>query len=528
MHNTRPWKDTLLAELARTKLALVPTDTAILVWMAVALITLHCLVNNQYGFHRDELNFIEDGRHLAWGYVDCPPFTPFVAHIAEMLFGTSLVGIRLFPAVSQGLVLVLTGLMVQRMGGNRWAQVIAAGGAMISGVSLSQGSIFMYVSFDFLWWVVVAYGVISLLKTGDARWWLAIGAAIGLGMLTKLSMGFLVAGVVAGVLFTPARRYLKSPWLWAGAAAALLIFLPNLLWMAQHDFISLQKLSAMHARDVGNGYYKWFLFDQVFSATNPSSVYLWVMGIYFFWNCSSRSSELSETPFRHYRPLVWMYAVPLAGFLALQGRGYYLAPAYPMLIAGGAYYIGERVRHLAPAQRHAWNSWLYPSLVIGGLISASFSMPVMPVNSFWWKIADNIHELYREEVGWPELVKTVADIRDTVPLAERSRLGILAGNYGEAGAVNLYGPAYHLPRAISGIDSFWLWGYGDPPPETVIVLGLEPSYVYSLFETCSVAGANANPYGIQNEESRDHPDILLCRHLRQPWEQFWKDFHYFG
>ena len=234
----------------------------------------------------------------------------------------------------------------------------------------------MYVSFDFLWWVVVAYGVISLLKTGDARWWLAIGAAIGLGMLTKLTMGFLVAGVVAGVLFTPARRYLKSPWLWAGAAAALLIFLPNLLWMAQHDFISLQKLSAMHARDVGNGYYKWFLFDQVFSATNPSSVYLWVMGIYFFWNCSSRSSELSETPFPHYRPLVWMYAVPLAGFLALQGRGYYLAPAYPMLIAGGAYYIGERVRHLAPAQRNARYSWLYHSLVIGGLISASFSMPV--------------------------------------------------------------------------------------------------------------------------------------------------------
>ncbi len=211
MHR-RTWKETLF------------TDTAILIWMAVASVILHCLINNQYGFHRDELNFIEDGRHLAWGYVDCPPFTPFVARIAEMLFGTSLVGIRFFPAVSQGLVLVLTGLMVQRMGGGRWAQIIAAAGAAISGVSLSQGSIFMYVSFDFLWWVAAAYGVISLLKTGNARWWLAIGAAIGLGMMTKLTMGFLAAGVAAGVLFTPARRYLKSPWLWAGAALALLIF----------------------------------------------------------------------------------------------------------------------------------------------------------------------------------------------------------------------------------------------------------------------------------------------------------------
>jgi 4-amino-4-deoxy-L-arabinose transferase-like glycosyltransferase len=230
--------------------------------------------------------------------------------------------------VAQGLVLVLTGLMVQRMGGNRWAQVIAAGGAAISAVSLTQGSILMYVSFDFLWWVVVAYGVISLLKTGDARWWLAIGVAIGLGMMTKLNMSFLVAGLVAGVLFTPARRYLKSPWLWAGVAISLLIFLPNLLWMAQHDFISLQKLSAVHARDVGNGYYRWFLLDQLYSAANPSSVYLWVFGLYFFWRSSGEPN---------YRPLVWMYAVPLVGFVASQGRGYYLAPAYPALIAGGTY-----------------------------------------------------------------------------------------------------------------------------------------------------------------------------------------------
>ena len=272
--------------------------------------------------------------------------------------------------------------------------------------------------------------------------------------MTKLTMGLLVAGLVAGVLFTPVRRYLKSPWLWAGVAVALLIFLPNLLWMAQHDFITLQKLSAVHARDVGNGYYKWFLVDQLYSAANPSSIYLWVLGLYFFWH-SSREPSKTEIP--HYRPLVWMYAVPLVGFLALQGRGYYLAPAYPMLIAGGAYYIGERVRDWAPADRNAKFSWLYYSLVIGGLCAASFSIPVVPINSFWWKLADGIHQLYREEIGWSEMVKTVAGIRDTVPLDERSRMGILAANYGEAGAINIYGPAYNLPHAISGMDSY---GYG--------------------------------------------------------------------
>jgi hypothetical protein len=332
-------------------------------------------------------------------------------------------------------------------------------------------------------------------------------------------MGFLVAGLVAGVLFTPARRYIKSPWLWAGIALSLLIFLPNFLWMAQHDFISFQKLSAMHARDVGNGYYKWFLLDQLYSAANPSSIYLWVFGLYFFWRTSSDPN---------YRPLVWMYAIPLVGFLVTQGRGYYLAPAYPMLIAGGAYYVGEKVRNLTPTQRNERFSWLYYSLIIGGLCAASISMPVAPVNSFWWKLADNNHELYREEVGWPEMVKTVADIRDTIPLEERSHLGILAGNYGEAGAINIYGPAYNLPHAISGIDSYWLWGYGNPPPEIVIVLGLKSTDINTLFGSCSIAGTIVASYGIQNEETKYHPNILICRHLRQPWEQFWKYFQYFG
>lgn len=289
--------------------------------------------------------------------------------------------------------------------------------------------------------------------------------------------------------------------------------------MAQHDFLPLEKLAVMHARDVRNGYYKRFLIDQVYSATNPSSVFLWVVGLYFYWRCSGALN---------YRFLVWMYVAPLVGFLVTQGRGYYLAPAYPMLIAGGAYFIGEQVRVLAPRERHTRFSWLYISLGIGGVCAVLLSMPVVPLNSPIWKMADGFHELYREEVGWPELVKQVAEIRDTVPPEERARLGILAGNYGEAGAINVYGPAYGLPRAISGIDSFWLWGYGDPPPETVIVLGLQRSHVNALFETCSLAGINANPYGIENEESRDYPEIFLCCNLRQPWEQFWKTFQYYG
>ncbi len=494
-------------------------DIGVLVWLAVALIALHTVTNNQYGFHRDELNFLDDGRHLAWGYVDCPPLTPFIARIALELFGASMVGIRLFPALSQGLVLVLAGLIVRELGGSRWAQVTAAIAAAISPVALSQGNLFMYVAFDILWWVLAAYFMVRLLKSEDPRWWLGIGAAIGLGMMTKYTMGFLVVGIVAGILFTTARRYLKSPWLWAGVALSLFIFLPNLVWLVQHDFITLDKLSFVHARDLRAGNTRSYLTEQLYLSVNIAALVLWINGLRFYW----LSSEGQK-----YRPVGWMFVVPFILFLVARGRGYYMTPAYPMLIAAGAYLAGKRRSTLAAGGRRVQAVQLYTGLAIGGLLSWAVAVPVAPLNSTWWKLADRMNQNFREEIGWPELVQTVAGIRDTLPPEEQSRLGILASNYGEAGAVNLYGPAYGLPEAISGIDSYWLWGYGDPPPETLIVIGFDHRYAYSLFESCTLAGLTPNPYGIENEETLNHPEILLCRTLRRPWPEFWASFQYFG
>ncbi|HTX92949.1 MAG TPA: glycosyltransferase family 39 protein [Anaerolineales bacterium] len=495
------------------------SDTAVLIWMAIALVTLHCLTNNQYGFHRDELNFLDDGRHLAWGYVDCPPFTPFIAHVTLSLFGGSLVGLRLFPALAQGLVLILAGLMARELGAARWGQVVAALAVSISPVAISSGNLFMYVTFDLLWWVAAGYGMICLLKRDDPRWWLWIGAAIGLGMLNRYTIAWLVAGIVAGVLFTPARRYLRSPWLWAGAGLALLLFLPNLVWMAQHDFITLSKLASVHARDVSVGWTSSFLTDQLYVSAHIVTIVFWVNGLRFY---------LLMPEGRRYRPLGWMFVVPFVLFLVSQGRGYYTAPAYPTLIAAGVTLASQRRQSFSRDGRINQDWWVFSSLAIGGLVAWALAAPVAPLGSAWWRLADSTSGNYREEVGWPGLVQTVASVRDGLPAQDQASLGILAGNYGEAGAIDLYGPAYGLPTAISGIDSYWLWGYGDPPPETLIVIGLKRGDADSIFETCAWAAANANPYGIQNEETRDHPDIFVCRGLRQSWPEFWKGFHYFG
>ena len=151
---------------------------------------------------------------------------------------------RLFPTLAQGAVAVLVGLMARDMGGRRGAQILATLAAVISPVALTTGMLIQYMSFDYLWWVLITFFTVRLLATEDPRWWLGIGAGIGLGMQTKYFMAYFVIGLAAGILLTPARRYLRSPWLWAGAGVALLLFLPNLIWQAQHDFISLRFLSS--------------------------------------------------------------------------------------------------------------------------------------------------------------------------------------------------------------------------------------------------------------------------------------------
>ncbi|KMY86149.1 hypothetical protein BUMB_05346 [Candidatus Paraburkholderia calva] len=214
-------------------------DLITLIAWAVALVLLHMLTNGRYGFHRDELSSLADGCSLAWGYVGGPPLTPFLARAAFTLFGPSPVGLRAFGALAMGIALVLTGLMAREMGGSRHVQVVAALCAAIGGVALSAGTMLEYVSLDYLWWVTAAYCVVRVLASGDARWCLGIGAALGIGTMTKYDIAFFAAGIGAGFVFTPARRHMRSPWSWAGVALALAIFLPNLIWLFLHGFVTL-------------------------------------------------------------------------------------------------------------------------------------------------------------------------------------------------------------------------------------------------------------------------------------------------
>jgi hypothetical protein len=489
--------------------------TAVAVYLAAATIILHMLSGGQYGFQRDELATLEDARHLAWGYVAYPPVTPFFGRISLDLFGTSLRGFRLFAAVAEAVAVLLTALMARQLGGTRWAQITAALAALP--FCIGGGALMQYVSFDYLSWVLVAYFTLRLLESDNPRWWLAIGAAVGAGMLSKYSMPFLVLGLIAGLVLTDMRRHLWTRWPWLAASLGLLIFLPNLIWQAQHHFVSLDFLQHIHARDVAQGRHVSFLPGQLKLTLFAFPIF--IRGLYF---CMVRSEG------RRYRLLGWMYVVPLLLFLVAKGRDYYLAGTYPMLYAAGAVLVERRLSSLSIKWHGILKKTMWTALALGAGIAIAFTLPIAPVTSRWFAIASTVNGDFREEIGWPELVETVAQVRDSLAPEERTHLGILGTNYGEAGAINLYGKQYGLPRAISGVNSFWYRGYGDPPPEVVIVLGLSRKVAETKFKTCNLAGHVANHFNVANEETSSHPDILICKGPRPDWPGMWRNFQYYG
>jgi len=563
------------------------------VWaIALGTVVVHLATGWRYGFNRDELMALEDARHLAWGYVQYPPMTAFFGWMALKLFGTSLVGFRFFAAVVQALALVLTGMMAKEiwktvssregktqdpgsnsepgapaweikirnsksetredaadcesesaatetrqewLGHGDWAAVVATGAGVP--FCLGGGALMQYISFDYVCWVLVAYGMVRVLRAvasednsenrkwkmedrRTVRWWVVVGAGIGLGMMAKWTMGFLVVGVMVGVLATKTRRSLRSGWLWAGVLLALAIWAPNLWWQWRRGFPSLEFLRFLHARDISTGVTDGFLVGQL--ELTLLAFPLAVAGLWFYF-CTEEGKP--------YRALGWMYLAPLALLVVLQGRDYYLAPAYPLLYAAGAVWIEEKSRSKGGEKQrnvHWLRRWLPAMLVVDAVVAGCVALPIMPVKSQWWRMAAQVDTVLPEELGWEELTETVARVRDSLGETDRARLGILARNYGEMGALNLYGERYGLPRAISGVNSSWERGYGNPAPETVVAIGYTREFLEQHFASCELVAHPWNRYGVSNEETIEDPDIFVCRGLKGSWDEFWKKVKLFA
>lgn len=491
-------------------------ENALLLYLALFKIVLHLIVNDQYGFMRDELGYMDDAKHLAWGYVDHPPLAPWIGSAALELSGDrSLVGLRLFASLATAGTLVLAGLMVRQLGGGKWAQVLAALATMFTGISLSAGVLFQAVPFDQFWWVLCSYFVLLLVKTEDPRYWLGIGLVIGAGLLTKYTIVYYILGLTAAMLLTRQFKYVRSPYFWLGGLLALLIFLPNVIWLEQNDWVSFDHARSINARDIALGRTDGYLPEQFLINMIPLAFPLWIAGLYFYF--FSKDGQ-------RYRALGWIHVVVVVALFVTRGRAYYANPVYPLLMAAGAVVI-ERL-----AQKHGrWIAVTATSAVIAG------SIPIMPVvlpilqpGSELWETVTELNPDQREMIGWEELAATVGMIYQGLPEDERAYTAILAGNTGEAGAINLYGRDHGLPPVISPVNSYYYWSQGRLAAETYIVIGYHRNDLRAYCGEITQAGRISNRYGIENEETRNHAIIYLCRAPRTPLEDIWPDMQRFG
>jgi len=224
----------------------------------------------------------------------------------------------------------------------------------------------------------------------------------------------------------------------------------------------------------------------------------------------------------------WLFVITLVLFLVARGRSYYMTAAYPMLLAAGAVVWEDWLQERSATVARCGRAGTWIALAAGALLGAIFTLPLAPINSPLWRLTSKIHDNFTEQIGWPELTQTIAGIYDNLPVAEKSHAAILAGNYGEAGAIDLYGRAYDLPQVICGTNAYWWRGYGAKPPEVVILVGFSRQDAEWIAVQVELAGHVTNPYGVLNEETKDHPDIFVCRGFRKSWPEFWKKFQRFG
>ncbi len=495
-------------------------DTALIGLLALAKLALHLAFVNRYGYFRDELYYLACGRHLDWGYVDFPPGIGLLAALLQRTLGDSLLATRFLPILAGAGLVFITGLIAREFGGKRYAQCLAALCALAAPVLLANHHLFGVNAFEQFLWVLAVYVFVRILRTGELKLWLVFGVVAGAGLMTKLTFLFFGVSVLTGLLLTRHRRMLLTPWPWLGGAIALALFLPHLLWQIAHDWPTL-KLTAAYA---SGKTYDASLFEALYMqimSVHPFSAPVWLAGLWFlFWDQNGKN----------YRAIGWGAVFLAVTFTALQAKFYWMAPVHCAVLAAGACALEKFVRE------KGWSGLkcAYPAvLVAGAALTAPLALPILPpeqgvvYNGLLGGDAGLRHEKvalrglpqhFADMFGWPELVALVAEIYEGLPEDEKSGCVILCGDYGNAGAVDLFGQKYGLPRAISTHNAYHLWGPGAYAGGPVIAIGIAQDELKTLFEETTVAATFTHPYCMPSE---DHKPIFVCRGLRVDLDQAW-------
>jgi Dolichyl-phosphate-mannose-protein mannosyltransferase len=482
------WTSTL-PQLARRR------DLAPALGIAAGVLAFHVALSGRYGFHRDELYYLVAGRHPALGYVDQPPLVPLLARAVTGVAGEHLWPLRLVAGAVHAALVVLAALIARELGGGRRALVLAALATATAPLFVATGSLFQTVVLDQLWWAVVLLLVVRLLKGADPRGWLWVGVAFGLGLETKWTIALLGVGLAAGLLAVPgARHHLRSPWLWVGCALALALWLPNLVWQVLNDWPTLEFTRNNNERARAEEGRLGFVALQV-ALVGPLAVPLVAAGLVWLWRS------------RTWRVLAVATATVAGLLLVVGGKAYYVGPLYVLGFAAGAVAAEGWLAEVPERWRVAVGA-----LVVNGLVALAAVAPVAPVGVYAGVFHDVNDEL-GEEVGWPEMVDLVAAVSAVLPADEQADVRVITASYGEAAAIDLYGPARGLPlgTALSAHNSYADWWPDGEPSGTFLTVRYPQRALEPYCDAIGPVAVVVETDGVDNEVAG--APVLVCRGL---------------
>lgn len=469
------------------------------VWGIAAAKVALLLATIRFGYHRDELYFVAASKRLAPSYVDFQPIVPLLVRFERSMFGDSLVGLRLIPALAGAAVVMLAALLARELGGGRRAQLLAAFTGLIVPLFLGMASTLNTVGLETPAWMLVAFVIARLVRTGDRRLWVAVGVCIALALLVKFTVLAYLAGLGIAVLASPLRRHFRTPWPWIGGLVVAAALVPSLVWQAQHSWAVVEFASnqGTGGRVLGLGGRPGFLISLVV-LPGPVALWLWVPGFRHLWRNNT------------FRVLGLTHAAAFVVLLAASGKGYYAAPGLAVLLAAGA---------VALDARPGWSPrWLVAALTASVLVV--FPLFVAPVS--WLRASEALSDATElgERIGWEELAGTIESVYRDLPPDEQRRAVVIGSNYTLSACVEFYADRLGLPPAGSGHNSAYLWRPEARPDRVAIVLGYERGLVRELYEDVRRVGTITNSERVRNYEYGK--PIFVARGPRLDWDEEWE------
>jgi hypothetical protein len=481
--------------------------------LAVAALALHVWVNatTPYGLHRDEFLYLAMGRHLRLWRMDFPPGIALLAEATRAILGDSMAAIRALPALAGALLVLLAAAFARELGAGRRAQVLASLAVAASPLFLRAANLFQPVVFDQLVWTLALFALARLCWRPDRRWWLALGAALGVGLLVKFSVVFVGLAIVVGVLATPLRRSLATPWPWLALLLALAIGSPSLVGQWALGYPVLGQMRDLQEVQLERVTPADFLLGQL----------LWGPGVLLA--AGGLVALLFARRYQRVRAVGWSCAAAFILLLLLQGKSYYIGPVYPVLFAAGA----------VPLERSVLRWVLGLLLLAYGAVTLPLGVPVLPpermaayVETIGATAAlrtntgeiERLPQDYADMLGWEELARAVAGVYRRLPEAEQAEAVVIAGNYGEAGALDYFGPRLGMPPAVSPAGSYWFFGPGERPGRVAVVIGPRREDLAPFFDSLEVAGRVEHAWAVAEERDLT---IFVARRPRRTLQEIW-------